>query len=221
MQAPIWAIMPMYNQSRDAPPLRLLSPMSQDLWPTNEISKVCTDYRTGRGLEANQIPSALWFEREYGLVSVADMETYLETTEVFLNNSLVFLSERVASQLNSSGMTGFKLHRIPVLYPDKVPRFSVCFHLLEFSEKKETVLRDATERCRPIYKKRPDAGYELSMNLDGRDVFVDRSALGGVDIWFDTMISGHQFVSNAMAKELTNLGLAQAFRLHQCRFLQS
>lgn len=143
----------------------------------------------------------------------------LSRAKIFTINSMVFLSEDVAEHFGPVDLGNGRLSRMPVLRSDRTREFDSAFYLLEFANSRDTVDRENTEKCRPLYPNRPEAGYKLPPDVPGRDVIVHRSAVDGPELWFDPMIRGRQFTSDRVAQILTRCGLQSAFKLKQCKFL--
>ncbi len=218
--APIWSLKAMPGDEHFQMPLRLIDFRTKELWSSQKIGIVDNAVLNGRKLTADDIPNASWFNLESGLLSETDIEYLLRSRDIFCIYSMLFLSEKVANRFRDSGLTGFALHKMSIYKRDKTEKYDFNFYFLEFSSKKDTVDRNNTDRCRPLYKNRPDAGYILPQDLAGRDVFVNHHASKGADIWFDPMIRHFQFASDAMAQLLIELRLQKSFNLNQCKFFE-
>lgn len=220
MDAPIWTMSPMVNSMLDIMPLRLLAPGQNTLWENMQAISISDHrYRVGEGLTADLRPSGLWFMRETDSMSEDRIAEMLSRAKIFTINSMVFLSEDIAERFGPVDLGNGRLSRMPVLRLDRTREFDSAFYLLEFANARDTVDRENTQKCRPLYPMRPEAGYKLPPKAPGRDVIVHRSAVEGPELWFDPMIRGEQFISDRAAQIVARCGLQSAFKLNQCRFL--
>ncbi|SLN59606.1 hypothetical protein AQS8620_02663 [Aquimixticola soesokkakensis] len=216
--APIWTMLPMSNPMLKTVPLRLFRPGAKGKWDITEIAKANASYITGKGLSDQLRPSGLWYDRGSAWLTEGSTAALLETTKVFLINSMIFLSRDVAASLARLELGNGRLTRMPIYRADLESEFDVDFFLFEFANLKDTVDRDLTERCRPLYRSHPERGFNLSQDLSRLDVFVHRAAASGPDFWFDPMINQRQFLSDRAAKVLIDHGLESEFALKECRF---
>lgn len=215
--APIWSMRVMGNSTLDDVPVQPLAPGSMEIWDGADVLPAHVQYYHGRGLtDATRLSGLAYTNRS---VQHADwLEDMLRARPVFLWNSFVFLEKKVCAALSAFDLGDGRFTRTPIFQSDRKTEVDCDFYLLEFSNAKDTVDRDNTERCRPLYKARPEAGYLLSNDQTGRDIFVHPSAQEGADFWFDPMIRHLQFVSDGVARTLIDLGLRDKFLLYQCKF---
>lgn len=215
--APIWSMRVMGNSALDDVPVQPLAPGSMEIWDAADVLPAHVQYYHGRGLtDATRLSGLACTNRS--VQHVDWLEDMLRARPVFLWNSFVFLEKKVCDALSAFDLGDGRFTRTPIFQSDRKTEVDCDFYLLEFSNAKDTVDRDNTERCRPLYKARPEAGYLLSNDQTGRDIFVHPSAQEGADFWFDPMIRHLQFVSDGVARTLIDLGLRDKFRLYQCKF---
>ena len=217
--APIWSMRPMLGPFHDVLPLRLLAPGSSEPWDVNDIHRANNRYHAAEPLGESGIPGGLWFMNTGKTLEDADLQVLLERHEIFRLNSMLFVSGGLAGLLAELDLGRGGLHRVPVYMQDGTTEFRRDVFLLEFPNAKDTVNRDATPRCKPLYPNRPDTTYKLPMSLAGRDVFVKSDAVGPPDLWFDPMIDQTQFASDAAAQRLIAEGHDVSFDLNQCKLL--
>ncbi len=215
--APIWSMRVMGNSTLDDVPVQPLAPGSMETWDGADVLPAHVQYYYGRGLtDATRLSGLACTSRS---VQHADwLEDMLRARPVFLWNSFVFLEKKVCDALGAFDLGDGRFTRTPIFQSDRKTDVDCDFYLLEFSNAKDTVDRDNTERCRALYKARPEAGYLLSNDQTGREIFVHPSAQEGADFWFDPMIRHLQFVSDGVARTLIDLGLRDKFLLYQCKF---
>ena len=146
------------------------------------------------------------------------MESLLEKHDVFTIDSLIFVSGPLADVFGTCDLGCGRLTPVPVLSHDRSKQFGKVVHLLEYPNQKDTVDRESTPRCKPMFPYGPNKYFTLPLNLTGRDVFVHRVAMGGVDLWFDPLIYGTQFARQTVAEKLIALGYQETFRLNPCKF---
>lgn len=217
--APIWSMKPMLNSLLDVMPLRPLDPATMAPIATNRLSMADCKYRLGEGLlSEDERPAALWFGSKSDTFGDAELEWLLEKHDVFTINSLIFVSGPLADVFGTCDLGCGRLTPVPVLSHDRSKQFDKIFHLLEYPNHKDTVDRESTPRCNPMFPNGSNKYYNLPLNLTGRDVFVHRTAVGGADLWFDPLISGTQFASQSVAERLIALGYQEAFKLNPCKF---
>ncbi|WP_143267525.1 hypothetical protein [Aquimixticola soesokkakensis] len=179
---------------------------------------ITAQYYHGKGLRDEWRPAGLAYHRK-DIGHVDWLESMAKSRRVFTVSSLIFVDKTVCDALMTFDLGDGRLSRMPIYQSDRKTEVDCDFYLLEFCNPRHTVDRDRTDRCRPLYKARPEAGYKLPSNLRGRDVVVHRSAQQGPDLWFDPMIRHYQFLSDGVARVLIALGLEEKFNLNQCKFL--
>lgn len=218
---PIWSMQPMLNSLLDVMPLQLLDAASMNLMPPHQRSFIDRKYRLGEGLltEAER-PAALWFAFKKASFGDSDIERLLAKHRVFTINSMIFVSGDLAEIFLNCALGDGRMTPVPVLCNDRTTTFGTAVYLLEYPNHKDTVDRDATDRCRPVFPGESNKYFNLPLNLTGRDVFVHRNAVGGADLWFDPLISGTQFASQTVAEKLVALGHGDTFKLNPCKFLE-
>lgn len=220
-RAPVWSMSPMSNPRLETIPLQFLASDAKTPMDSRTTFFTYRDYRNGTALTSETRPGGLWFGTKTTEFGEEDLDAKLATTKVFIVNSLVFLAKSVAAQLNHVDLGDGAFFEMPILYPDLETRFQRDFVLLAFTNAKDTVLREATEGCRPVFPTDPAKGYELPQSLDGHQVIVQQAAAAGPDVWFDPMIKHVQFCSDAFAKALTDQGLKGHFKLNPCYYLDA
>lgn len=219
--APIWSTKVMGNSELEDVPLQPLSPSTGDIWSMDDFMGVDAKYYHGKGLNDSTRPGGLVYANAEARDAGLAVQDLLGAKDIFKVGSLVFLSSVVKDALADVDLGDGRLTRMPIFRADRKTEFDVTFYLLEFSNARETVDRERTDRCRPLYKARPEAGFKLPSGLEGRDVFVHRAAEDGPELWFDPMIRHYQFVSDRVARALIALGLRDEFKLNQCKYLDA
>jgi hypothetical protein len=218
--APIWSMQPMQNSLLDVMPLQSLDPATMALMTASQLRISNAKYRLGKGLlSEDERPAALWFGSWRDTFGDAEMESLLEKHDVFTIDSLIFVSGPLADVLGTCDLGCGRLTPVPALSHDRSRQFGKVVHLLEYPNQKDTVDRESTPRCKPMFPYGPNKYFTLPLNLTGRDVFVHRVAMGGVDLWFDPLIYGTQFASQTVAEKLIALGYQETFRLNPCKFM--
>lgn len=220
--APIWSTKVMANTSLNNVPLQLLTQSDLEIWDMKHFMGVDAQYYHGKGLDETTKPGGLMYTNaSAGKNEIDRVVEFVSCQPIFTVGALAFVAKTVCDALSRFDLGDGRLTRVPIFQPDRKTRLGPDFFLLEFSNTKITVDRDKTDRCRPLYKARPEAGYLLPSTLRGRDVFVFRSALDGPDFWFDPMIRHVQFVSDRVARSLISLGLQDEFKLNKCKFSET
>ncbi len=218
----IWSMKPMLNSQLDVMPLLPLEPVSMAPMSPQQRSIIDAKYRMGDGLlTAAERPAALWLHSTHDSFGDAELGKLLEKNAVFTIDSLIFVSGRLADVFRTCDLGCGRLTQVPVLRHDRSAEFDTIVYLLEYPNHKDTVDRDNTSRCKPVFPYGPNKYFNLPLNLTGRDVFVHRTAVGGADLWFDPLISATQFASNVLAERLIALGHKDTFKLNPCTFLDT
>jgi hypothetical protein len=135
---------------------------------------------------------------------------------LFPFNSVVCVTQAIAEALADLDFGVGGITEVPVYSSDAI-RMPLPLYMLEYPNHKDTVLREITPRCKPLYRNETATQWKLPFDLTDRNVFVSARAVGGADFWLDPMISLCWFASDRAAQILISLGLQESFQLNQCR----
>lgn len=219
MDAPIWTISTLLNTRLPGVPL---SPFVLDGGELRKMAQREIDLAFGHTMKGEPLtsgdrPDALVF-----LDPTADADNdwlldLLAPLKTFRHLGQFYVSGDVANALGEFDLGDGGLFDIPILQSDLATPFDVSFSMLGYWNNRDTVDRENTPRCKPVYPDTPGSLYKLPLNLTGRDVYVHPSAVDGPDMWFDPMITNVQFVSDRVAQALIAAGVDQDFEINQCQ----
>ncbi len=221
--APIWSMRPIYDTEAQALPLRPLA-ASGEIMEMRHIHGASVGVNLGRPLTADERPAGFrlemtedWRGIRRARVDDASLEQILASVDLHPFNSVVCVTQAIAAALADLDFGVGGLTEVPVYGADGI-RMSLPLYMMEYPNHKDTVLREITPRCKPLYRDDTATQWKLPFDLTDRDVFVSARAAGGADFWLDPMISLCWFASDRAAQILISLGLQEAFQLNQCRY---
>ncbi|SFQ70779.1 hypothetical protein SAMN05421853_1341 [Roseivivax halotolerans] len=220
--APIWSMRPIFDSEARALPIRPLA-ASGEIMDMLHIHRASVGIQLGRPLTAEERPAGFRVDRSQdwrGIrrprVDDASLERILASVDLYPFNSVVCVTQAVAEAMADLDFGNGRLTEVPVYREDGI-RMPLPLYMMEYPNQKDTVLREITPRCKPLYRNNPAKQWKLPLRLTGRDVFVSARAVGGADFWLDPKISQCWFASDRAAQILTSLGLQESFQLNQCR----
>lgn len=116
--------------------------------------------------------------------------------------------------LGEGGLIPFPVYQadLETLYPGE-------FFLLNFGATKNTILPEQCGNAKKFFVDK-DSGlqvWKINQIKPDADVVGTPAALTGPDLWFEEAVHNKIFMSDALAQEISAIGMADVFRLHECR----
>ena len=179
-----------------------------------EVYQAARRHKQGYVLQRSEFPEA---------EAVFHEERFTQIREIFYVGPFLAVKRKLAEALSRFDLGVGGLIPFPIYKADLVtPIEEECF-LLNFGARKNTIL---PEQSKNVVKFAVDrkTGTQIwdvnSWHEDG-DVVLTPAALEGSDLWFEEIVYNKIFLSDALASALQDAGIADDWRLKQCRILEA
>jgi hypothetical protein len=172
--------------------------------------------RAGEGfaLKREELPetAAVWNERRFKLLG-----------DIFYVGGFLVVGRKLAEVLARFDLGEGGLIPFPIYKADLVTPFPGEFFLLNFGARKNSFLPEQSEDAQKwmVLKGSGQQLWKVNYLQENGMVAMSSGALAGADLWFEEAIHNKIFVSDALASALQEAGLADDWRLKQCRILEA
>ena len=189
----------------DWPDLSSVQPVSSP-----EMIDAMEQHIKGVKLERQDFPEAC---------CVFDEKRFKRVRDLFFVQGFTAVKGKLADLLPHFDLgEGGELVPFTIYNDDKITPKEGPFFFLNYAARKDTLVPEQTQKIREFYRIKAD-GVMLWKNefewADG-DVVVTEEALNGADLWFEKQLHMSLFVSDRLAKAITQAKLNFDFGLLRC-----
>lgn len=177
-----------------------------------EVYQASKRHRQGFALQRSEFPEA---------IAVWDEKRFKKVKDIFTAGPFYAVKGRLAETLSQFDLGEGGLIPFTIYKADLETPYPGEFFLLNFGCQKNTILIDECEDARKfiVRKETEQQVWHINkLNSDG-EVAVSLKALSGPDVWFEVAVHNKIFMKDPLAKALTTAGLANVFRLKECRIV--
>ncbi|HZG09298.1 MAG TPA: hypothetical protein VEZ70_10010 [Allosphingosinicella sp.] len=155
--------------------------------------------------------------------AVFDEECFKRTHDLFAVGGFYAVKGKLAEVLARFDLGEGGLVPFPIYKADLVTPYEGEFFLLNFGAQKNCILPEQSENVAKFLVDRQTGVqvWKVHSWFEDGDVAVSSAALEGADLWFDPMVYSKRFMSNALAEALQSAGIAEDWRLKQCRIVET
>lgn len=147
----------------------------------------------------------------------AAKQNYAKLPHLFAGPNGLIVSGECADLLQKFDLGNGNLYPVQLLNLDKKTPVSGAYFYLNIGNTKDAILPVKSQKVRPA----PGGGLIVSFTVKDNDLAVSENTLSGPDVWVDSAIRYAFFLSNRLAKALSNAGMAKPFRLRKCRIAET
>ena len=172
--------------------------------------------RSGQGfaLHRGELPeaAAVWNEK-----------SFVKTGEIFWAGGFLVVKSKLADILSRFDLGEGGLVPFPIYKSDLVTPMEGEYFLLNFGARKNTILPEQSTNVErfSVVKATGLQTWKVNSWHEDDDVLLSSAALEGPDLWFESIIYSKIFMSGRLASALQEAGLADDWRLKQCRILET
>lgn len=175
----------------------------------DEVYASFRKHRQGFALDRSELTEAL---------AVFDERVFSRQKDLFYSGPFLAVQGKLAELLSKIDLGGGGLMPFPIYQSDLETPYPGKFWFLNFGCRKDTIQLDQCGDAREFVMNKV-TGYMLHHINDFRPndrVVFSSEALNGPDLWFEKSVHEMVFMSDALAQAITDIGMADVFRLHKC-----
>ncbi|QHQ35173.1 imm11 family protein [Algicella marina] len=107
---------------------------------------------------------------------------------------------------------------IPLMRYDRKSQLEERYFILNIAEVKTCLLPELSKRWKLRFKQKPGEWRPVSSDTNDGQTALSAGALEGVDLWWDTLVYGHFFLSDRLRQGLREGGV-KPFSAKACRVI--
>jgi hypothetical protein len=155
--------------------------------------------------------------------AVFDEKCFKRTHDLFAVGGFYAVKGKLAEVLARFDLGEGGLVPFPIYKADLVTPYEGEFFLLNFGAQKNCILPEQSENVVKFVVNAQTGIQIWKVNswFEEGDVALSTAALEGADMWFDPIVYNRIFMSNALAEALQSAGVAEDWRLKQCRIVET
>jgi hypothetical protein len=178
----------------------------------NDVYNAYRRHREGLPLTPMEFPEA---------IAVFNERNFAREKEFFFPGGFSAVKGKLVDVLNAHDLGGTGLVPIDVRKADRLTPYGGEYFYLNFASRKDSLLPDRSKNVerRGVHHKTGVEYWSINSWFSDGDVALSGSALDGADLWLEAKVTDTLFVSDRLAKALTEIGLADRFRLKACRII--
>ena len=173
-----------------------------------------TRHKQGYSLKRSEFPEAL---------AVFDEKRFSQLHDIFYAGPFLAVKRKLADVLSRFDLGEGGLIPFPIYKSDLVTPMEGEYFLLNFGARKNSFLPERSEDAQKFLVLK-DTGQQIwKVNYLKEDgvVAITSNAREGADLWFEVAAHNKIFMNDALALALQEAGLADDWRLKQCRILET